>query len=102
MDPDRLKWITRPATLDRWEVRIVYLSHGPQRVAEATFTGWCNRKRNRLWTHTEVGNPESGDYQLHDLMMHVTLVCEQDKPVNQQQFERAMIGQHWEQPELPF
>lgn len=101
MDNDRLRWITRPATLDSWQSTVTY-AHTPSGViATVTVLGFCNRKRGSLWQHTESLMAGGGDYSADDLLLHVSMVCSQDRPANQAQFDRAMVGAAWDQPTLP-
>lgn len=91
-----------PPTLDRWEVRRHTLSGGRQPVFEVTCIGWCNRRRRPLFTHTEVVTPSEGHLKVSDVAHHYALVCEQDRPTSQAQFDRGLMGAAWDQAELPF
>lgn len=102
MDNDRLKWITKPATLDSFEIKVDLLNgpEGPYAVVWAA--GSCKRKRGYLWTHTETVALASGRYSVHDLVTHLSMVAEQDRPTSNQALTRGLCGAAWEQPELPW
>lgn len=102
MDQDRLRWITSPKTLDSWQVKVTTCRTPSGPMGTLWVAGSCDRKRGYLWTYTETFPLVDGSYALSDALLHVELVCEQDRPASQVEFERAMIGANWEQPELPF
>lgn len=102
MNEDRLRWITRKPTLDAWEVTIDYLETPGEPMATVLVRARCKRKRGYLWTHTEIVPRSRSDYALHDFLCHIALVIDTEGPTTKQEFEAAMIGNVWEQPELPF
>ena len=97
-----MKWITKQATLDVVTVRWEYASTPAGLVATVYVEGRCTRKRGTLWTHTETLAVHDTGYGLSDLLCHLGMALSQDRPARQQHFEASMVGQHWEQPELPF
>lgn len=102
MDEERTRWITRKATLDSWELRIDFAATPTGTYATLWAAGRCARKRGTLWTHTETVEVAPGRYSIHDLVTHLSLVCEQDRPTSNQALTRALCGAAWEQPELPW
>jgi hypothetical protein len=102
MDQDRLKWITRPATLDAYEIKVDLAETPTGTVATVWAAGTCKRKRGYLWTHTETFVLGDGRYGVHDVVTHISMVAEQDRPRTNQELTRGLIGSAWEQPELPF
>lgn len=102
MDQERLRWITRQPTLDTWECRVTF-SAGPTGVIATLWAaGRCNRKRGHLWTYEEAYEVGKDSYSLHDAITHLSLVCEQDRPTSRTSLDRSLVGEHWEQPELPW
>lgn len=97
-----MKWITRPATLDVVNVRWEYADTPTGLVATVHVEGRCLRKRGTLWTHTETLAALDTGYGLSDLMCHLAMALTCDRPARQQHFERSMVGESWDQPELPF
>jgi len=102
MDEDRMRWITKPATLDAYEIKVTLADLPGQSIATVWAAGTCRRKRGYLWTHTEVIEVGNARYSLHDLVTHLSMVAEQDRPTSDAQLTRALLGSAWEQPELPF
>lgn len=102
MDNDRLRWITKPATLDRYEVRVEFAETPSGTFATVWAAGYCARKRGTLWTHTETVAVENGRYSVHDLVTHLSMVAEQDRPTTNAALTRGLCGAAWEQPELPW
>lgn len=102
MDEDRLRWITKPATLDYWTMQVTFSDVPGACVATVFVAGHCRRKRGAIWTHTETIECEGGRYSLHDLISHLSLAIEQDRPTTDRALTRAMVGEAWEQPELPW
>lgn len=95
-------FIVSKASLDRWEVKRTTLATEPHLVFEVTVTGWCDRRRRPLFTHSEVVAPSNEPMKVSDVAHHYALVCEQDRPITQSEFERGLLGAHWDQPELPW
>lgn len=102
MDQERLQWMTKKNTLTSWEFKVEVSKTPSGPVATLWAGGRCNKRRGYLWTHTETLPVRHADYGLSDLVMHIEMVCEQEAPATQEVFERAMVGDHWEQPTLPF
>lgn len=102
MDKERLQWITRPATLDGWQVTVTYSETPSGTIATVWAAGSCSRKRGALWTHSETVAVDGDRYHASDLVHHLALVCDQDRPANDRQLTRALLGAAWDQPELPF
>jgi len=102
MDEERLRWITRRATLDRWTLTVEFIDTPEGVLASVWATGECKRKRGHLWTHAETVALEHERYTAHDLISHLSLVAAQDRPINNAQLTRGLCGAAWEQPELPF
>lgn len=67
-----------------------------------TMQGHCDRKRGALWIYTATEPVEHRDYALSDHVHHLTLVCNQVRPVTEQSLQRGLVGGYWDQPELPF
>lgn len=95
-------FVTSPPTLDRWEVRRRTVATSPQLIFEVDCIGWCNRRKRPLFSHTEVVTGDEGPLKVSDVAHHYALVCEQDRPTTQDRFLRGLLGDHWDQPELPF
>lgn len=95
-------FIVRPPTLDRWEVRVNIVSTGPLSVREVVVQGWCNRRRRPLFSWSEYVTAEDGPMGVTDRVHHAALVCEQDRPTSSEAFERGLIGEHWDQLEIPY
>lgn len=102
MNEDRLRWITRKATLDAWDVVIDYLETPGEPAAMVMVRARCKRKRGYLWTHNELVPRSRSDYALNDFLCHVALVIEAEAPTTKEEFDRAMVGATWTQDELPF
>lgn len=102
MDPTRLQWITKPPTLDAYEIKVTFADIPGQSVATVWAAGTCRRKRGYLWTHTEVVPVSDNRYTVHDLVTHLSMVAEQDRPTSDGALTRGLLGSAWEQPELPF
>lgn len=102
MDPERLKWITKKPTLDGWECRVDFASTPAGSFATLWAGGTCRRKRGYLWTHTETVALGEGRYSIHDLITHLSLAVEQDRPTSDAELTRSLCGEAWEQPELPW
>lgn len=102
MDNDRLRWITRPPTLDSWEVRVEFAESPTGTYATLWAAGRCKRKRGHLWVHTETVGVEPDRYSLHDLITHLSMAVEQDRPTSNAALTRSLCGEAWEQPELPW
>lgn len=95
-------FITRPPTLDRWElVRTQQVTDWTHWVT-ITITGWCERKRRPLWQHSEEVDIICEPNKVADIVHHLTLVCEQDRPTTNVELRRGLLGEYWDQPELPF
>lgn len=102
MDQDRLRWITKPPTLDHWSLNVRFAETPTGTLATVYAEGRCDRKRSSLWYHHETIPVEHGRYSLHDLITHLSMVVAQDRPTTNQALTRGMMGAAWEQPELPF
>lgn len=102
MNEDRLRWITRPATLDAWQMTVTFAETPTGTLATVWAAGSCARKRGALWTHTETIQVDPGHYNLHDLVTHLSMVVEQDRPTSNKALTEALCGTNWDQPELPF
>lgn len=102
MDQDRLRWITNQATLDAWECKVEFADTPTGSVATVWAAGTCRRKRGYLWTHTETVAVASERYTLHDMLTHLSMAVEQDRPTSGESLTRALCGEAWEQPELPW
>lgn len=102
MNQDRLRWITRPPTLDRWEMGVRYSKTPTGMVGVLTVMGYCDRKRGALWSYSETHACSGTDYGLSDAILHLALVLEQDLPATEAALQASLIGQNWVQPELPF
>lgn len=96
------EYVVSKATLDRWEVKRSTISTVPHLVFEVTVTGWCNRRRRPLFVHSEVVAPSNEPMKVSDVAHHYALVCEQDRPTTQEAFDRGLLGQYFDQPELPW
>jgi hypothetical protein len=97
-----LDFITKPPTLDRWEITARTCRDTPQVLVEITVTGWCARKRRALFVHTEIVAPQFEPMKVSDITHHLALVLEQDRPTSHDALTRGLLGEHWDQPELPF
>lgn len=95
-------FIVRPPTLDRWTIQRSMAMLAPAWVCEVTITGWCDRRRRPLFQWTEVVTADEGDLKVSDVVHHFALVAEQDRPTTNAAFHRGLVGEHWDQPELPF
>lgn len=102
MDRDRVQWITRPATLDRFSLTVTLADTPTGPIATLWAAGQCNRKRGNLWVYDETCPAEGGRYSLVDLVTHLTLVAVQDRPTSNKALTQGLVGSAWEQPELPF
>lgn len=102
MNEDRIRWITKKPTLDSWECKVRFADTPSGPVATLWAAGRCDRKRGYLWTHDETVAIGPGRYTIHDLITHLSLAVEQDRPVTNVELTRALCGEAWEQPELPF
>lgn len=102
MDKNRLRWITSPPTLDRWEMGVRYAATPQGTLGTVTCTGHCDRKRGALWIVSDTYLVGADLYGLADYVHHLALVLEQARPITEQAVERALVGEYWEQQELPF
>lgn len=102
MDEERLRWITKPKTLDGWECRVTFNKTPEGVLAHLWAAGTCDRRRGYLWTHEEVCPVGGSRYSLHDLLTHLSMAVEQDRPTSNQELTRSLCGEAWEQPELPW
>lgn len=102
MDQDRLRWITKPPTLDAYEIKVDLIDTPTGPMATVWAGGRCRRRRGWLWTHTETFALANGRYGVHDIVTHISMVAEQDRPTTNADLTRGLIGSAWEQPELPF
>ena len=102
MNPDRLRWITNPPTLDQFTFRVDLADSPTGTYATLWAEGRCRRKRGALWTYNETIGLEGGRYHLSDLVTHLSLVATQDRPTSEAALTRGLIGSAWDQPELPF
>lgn len=102
MDNERLQWITKKPTLDAWECKVSFSETPAGTVATVWAGGTCRRKRGYLWTHSETVAVAPGRYTVHDLLTHLSMAVEQDRPINDRELTRALCGEAWEQPELPW
>lgn len=102
MDQDRLKWITRKPVLSRVEM-VVHLADTPQGLlATVSCHGHSATRRGSLWHHSETIPVMNDRYRATDLCHHLLLVALEDRPRNNTELTRGLIGATWEQPELPF
>jgi hypothetical protein len=83
----------RPATLDRWEVKVSIDDSSNPSVATITHIGYCDRRRDALWSHTETAPVQGGDWALHDIVLHLALVLSQERPATKAQLHNHMMGQ---------
>jgi hypothetical protein len=83
----------RPATLDRWEVKVSMDDSSRPSVATITHIGYCDRRRDALWSHTEVVPVTGGTWALHDIVLHMALVLSQERPATKSQLHNQMMGQ---------
>lgn len=102
MDNDRLQWITKKPCLDTWVCSVTFSDTPSGTLAHLFASGQCNRKRGNLWTHEETAPVAPGRYSIHDLVTHLSMAVEQDRPTNNRELTRALCGEAWEQPELPW
>lgn len=102
MDQERLQWITKRPTLDGYTVRVDFADTPSGAMPSVYVEGRCNRKRFALWRHSEFLPEQGGGYTLSDFMCHLALALSVDRPTTQAAFERSMVGESWDQPELPF
>lgn len=85
-------WVTRRATLDRWEAVTEIVGHGADAICTVTVSGHCTRKRGRLWTVSEVLPARHNQYGAADFITHITLVCLAERPFTQAQVDNALVG----------
>lgn len=72
-------------------------------VGTITAHGYCERKRGSLWSYQDTFPlTGGGGFTLADAMTHLTLVCDQDRPTTDVQLDRALMGEAYDHPELPF
>lgn len=102
MDKNRLQWITSPKTLDGWECRVRFSDTPSGTIAHLWAAGTCDRRRGYLWTHEESVPVDGNRYSLHDLITHLSIAVEQDRPTSNAALTRSLVGEAWEQPELPW
>lgn len=96
MEPDHARWVTMPATADRWTISV-----GPdpeanplEQLWEVTLTVHCDRRPRQLFSHIERRvSCGSADYALHDLVSHFQLVMQQERPTRRDIFSLALMGQ---------
>lgn len=94
-------FVVSSPTLDRWEVRVTRLPQSSGGHHEVAAIGWCARRRKPLWSHVEVVDTRGGAQRVSDVVHHLSLVCEQDSPVTLQGLLCGLLGEAWDQPELP-
>nr|CRY96672.1 hypothetical protein [uncultured prokaryote] len=89
-----------PATLDRYAItrNILRTADGP--VIELTIVGSCHRRRKPLWNATEVVDSRREPCKAADIVLHWSMVCEQDSPTTQAEFDRGVMGETWDQARL--
>lgn len=97
---NRNDFVTRPATLDRWEIKRTTAATSPHVVFEVTCIGYCDRKKKPLFSHSEVVAPSLEPMKVSDIVHHYGLVLEQDRPTTLERFQRGLMGEHWEQLQL--
>lgn len=97
---NRSDFITRPATLDRWDV--VLQVHDPEApgCSLAIAHGWCERKRGPLWTLVEEFPHSEGPQPVRDWMAAVTDACSLYGPTTIDAIESGLARTFYVQPEL--
>lgn len=93
-------FITRPATLDRWDVTLQV--HDPENpgVSLAIAHGWCERKRGPLWTLVEEFPHDQVPSVFPEWIQTVASVCMHHGPTKLEHVERGMSELLFVQPEL--
>ena len=102
MNEDRLRWITRPPTLDAFTIGARFAQTPTGLLITLHAAGACDRKRGAIWTYNETIGVDEGRYSAADLIHHLALVAIQDRPSTDLALTRGLCGSGWEQPELPF
>jgi hypothetical protein len=86
-------FVVAPPTLDRFTIQVQLLRTPPSTHATLTVAGYCNRRRDALWSHTEVLPADRGDYTVADAVMHWALISLQESPTTAKAATLALIGQ---------
>lgn len=97
MEEERIRWITRPPSLDRFEVGVRFAATPAGVVATYTASGHCDRKRGALWIYSDSCPTGPGVYDLGDHLFTLGNALGEVRPVNKDEVERALTGQYWEQ-----
>lgn len=94
MNSEQTKWITRPSTLDYFDIEVRPPNKGDDAVlAHVSLRAHCSRRPKPLFVYSEPVTIYEGYEHVADVIHHFALVATQDKPTTKRDFIAGLMGQ---------